>query len=350
MSEGSDNDRPKRPMPWETGGDGPPPDPTPPEEPPPSDDGSPTTAGPTPEPGSDAAPTEVVPTPEPIEPVEPAASEPSDAAAAPADAAMPPDATTAAPAAGLISAAPVGWGAEQPVAPATPDPNQPAVGWGTPQIGRQAVPGAQGFVFADTASRVVGWLIDWFISWILAFIVAAIVVALLYGGGILEADSSRLGNAVVWIVALLVNLAYFLFFWTGGRRATPGQRMFRIQVGNAHDGHDLDLTQAAVRWLGYGFWFPIFGLLPALAGLVGLLVIGWPFVLLFSTIVSSTKQGLHDRLAGTWVVRPEGGGGSAGVLLGCLVIAVLVVIISFVGLIFLGSQMSSILSAVGDSI
>ncbi len=118
------------------------------------------------------------------------------------------------------------------------------------------------------------------------------------------------------------------------------------------DGRQLDVTQAAVRWLGYGQWFVVFGFLSALSSIVGLISLAWPFLLLITTIISPTKQGLHDRIAGTWLVRPAAAD-SSGLALGCILLLGLLVIIpivAIIGLIFLGGQVSTILSAVGDSV
>ena len=92
------------------------------------------------------------------------------------------------------------------------------------------------------------------------------------------------------------------------------------------DGRQLDVTQAAVRWLGYGQWFVVFGFLSALSSIVGLISLAWPFLLLITTIISPTKQGLHDRIAGTWLVRPAAAD-SSGLALGCILLLGLLVII-----------------------
>ena len=204
-------------------------------------------------------------------------------------------------------------------------------------------------------TRLVAYLIDLFISWLIGLTIASIVVAVLYSSNVVSDQSARssfISGVLVWVIAMLFELAYFVFFWSGGRRSTPGQRLFHIQVGNAVDGHQLDVTQAAVRWLGYGQWLVVFGFLPALSRLVGLVVLAWPFLLLITTIISPTKQGLHDRIAGTWLVRPASAD-SSGLALGCLILIALIVLIPIIGivsLIFLGSQVSTILSAVGESV
>jgi hypothetical protein len=67
--------------------------------------------------------------------------------------------------------------------------------------------------------------------------------------------------------------------------------------------------------------------------------------------MSPTKQGLHDRFANTAVVRPATAG--SGAAMACLVIAIVIALAALaaiIGLIFLGGQVSSILSAVGESV
>lgn len=352
MSEGTPNDQPTRPMPWETGGTEPeagePPsgEPSagePPSDaapPPPSEDATAAFVQP------DATPTEVVPTP---------------AAPAPAPPLTPqPDVAPPAAAGGLISAAPV-WGAAEPegtMPGAGPAPGSPppAVGWGQPVSSGRDVPGAPGFVFADTPSRFVGWLIDGLIVFFISAILGTVFAAAVGGSSSFRVDTSDTTTTTTgiafWIIWLVISLVYFVFFWTGGRRATPGQRLLKIQVGNAHDGRNLDVTQAAVRWVGYGEWLILLSLAPALAGLGGLLSFVWPFVLLITTIISPTKQGLHDRLGGSWVVKPADAN-NGGLVLGCLLLLILLIVlplIAIIGLIFLGSQVSTILSTVGESI
>jgi hypothetical protein len=74
-------------------------------------------------------------------------------------------------------------------------------------------------------------------------------------------------------------------------------------------------------------------------------------VLLVSTVMSPTKQGLHDRFANSAVVRPAGAG--SGIAMACLVIVIalfVLAILSIVALIFVGGQVSTILSDIGNSV
>ena len=92
------------------------------------------------------------------------------------------------------------------------------------------------------------------------------------------------------------------------------------------------------------------GLVPGMSIFAGL-YFTWLIVLLATTAASSTKQGLHDRVANSAVVRPINAGN--GLVMACAVIAIVLAalaLFSIVALIFLGGQVSSILSGVGESI
>jgi uncharacterized RDD family membrane protein YckC len=128
----------------------------------------------------------------------------------------------------------------------------------------------------------------------------------------------RIAFVVASLVGFLVNAIYLVWFWSGGRRATPGQRAFGIQVATAFGGQPLTTGQAVRRYLGIGQWIGLLFVLPylstAIFAVVGVAL--WYLVLLISTVVSPTKQGIHDWFAGSAVVRPAraGTGWSAGCL------------------------------------
>ena len=240
----------------------------------------------------------------------------------------------------IISADPASAPAAGGVAPGA------AVAWATPKQVQDV--GAPGLTWADTPSRLVAYILN---SFVVAF-VAGIVVTVLQIGGPAGTTNTQSSQAIS-VLTTLLGAAYFIASWSGGRRATPAQRLFNIQVGNAFDGHALTSTQAAKRWLGTGSFLALFGLLPAssIFGLLNLLQLVWVVVLLVSTVMSPTKQGLHDRFANSAVVRPIGA--SSGLAVACLVLVIgllLLAILSIVALIFLGGQVSTILSEVGTSV
>jgi uncharacterized RDD family membrane protein YckC len=228
--------------------------------------------------------------------------------------------------------------------------------WATPTTSAQTeVPGAPGFSFADTASRLIAFIIDS----VLVAIVGSIIAGLLgfgttrtFQSGTATGASVSVEGAAFAVPMVLVGFAYFVFFWTGGRRATLGQMIFKLQVGNAFDGQPLTLSQAVKRWLGYGTFLGLLAVVPALYSVGSLAELVWSIVLLVSTVRSPTKQGLHDRFANTAVVR-RSGQSTSGLATTCLIVALVLLlfaVFSIVALVFLGSQVSDILSRVGDSV
>jgi len=223
----------------------------------------------------------------------------------------------------------------------------PEVAWAAPPSARE-VPGAPGLVFAGVSTRFVAYFMD---SVLLAL--PAIVVSTLRP--VPQAttfDEVFYADPVTTILLTGLGFVYFVGFWTGGGRATPGMRMMKLQVGSAFEGRTLTLTQAVTRWALLGQPLALVSLIPPIAVVASLLSLVWTIILLVSTAASPTKQGIHDRVAGSAVVQPAGAG-SSGAALACLVVAVILLglaLLSFVALILLGSQVSSILEQVGESI
>lgn len=238
---------------------------------------------------------------------------------------------------------------EVPPSPPPPTGLPPGVGWTPPVPARQEV--APGLVFADTPARFVAYIIDLILIGIVSSIVA----------GPFSWDTPFDPNAPFsdvafrtteyTILATAVGAFYFILSWTGGRRATLGQRILKIQVANAFDGRPLTLDQAVRRWLGLGDFLNLLGFTPGLGVLSSGLLFIWMIVLLITTATSPTKQGLHDRFANSAVVRPTNAGNTA--VVACLAVVLILVaisLVSIVALIFLGGQVSEILSAVGESV
>jgi uncharacterized RDD family membrane protein YckC len=269
--------------------------------------------------------------PEPVEPSKPTEPAPMPWERPQATAAEPPRST-------IISADPVL--SDQPTA------GGPEVAW-TPPAPPTAVPGAEGLVFSGVGPRLVAWFIDGIVLAIPVFLVAGVLVA------VLDLDP-RDGAAIGLLSAILLvvlEALYFIYFWTSARRATPGMRVFGMQIGTPSDGSTLTLQQAVVRYLALGYPLGILAYVPGLSGLASLLFL-WYVVLLVSTAISPTKQGIHDRVARSAIVQPAGRTSNT-VAIACLVIVVgfvLVSVLSVIALIFLGGQFEEILEEVGRSI
>ena len=90
-------------------------------------------------------------------------------------------------------------------------------------------------------------------------------------------------SAIYALVFLVVGVEYFLYFWsTTGQ--TLGDRVVGVRIVR-EDGGTLSLGGAAIRYLGL--------IISTLAIFLGLLWVIW----------DPKKQGWHDKMAGTVVVK-----------------------------------------------
>lgn len=226
---------------------------------------------------------------------------------------------------------------EPPPAAPAPPVQPPASGWQTAPSDETEVPGAPGHFFAATVTRVAALLIDSIAVGIVAFAVgfvlslaAAVVSPDSFDSGTLDETSSA-ADVMLGILLSLAGLAasylYFVLLWRSAAKATIGQRAFRMQVGNAFDGATLTWSQATIRWLAL-FGLGILAAIPVLAGLGGLAILVWMIVLLATTATSPTKQGLHDRWAGSAVVAT--GSQNTTLAWGCLLAYVIGIALLFV--------------------
>ena len=230
---------------------------------------------------------------------------------------------------GVLSAATVGWVAPPPEPVAT---------------------GKPGWVIAGVGPRLGAWLLDGIFGFLLLFIAAIVfgIVAANIGTG-----NASMPGWVVLIAVLGFYFVYFVGFWTSQAKATPGMRLFRLQVANAADGKRLTIGSAVTRWLALGYAISILGLIPVLSSFSSLAALIWSIVLLITTNQDTMHQGLHDRWARTVVVRPEGAGAGRGVVVGCLFVAIVIgvlFLLPIVAVLLYGTQVSTILSSVGQSI
>jgi uncharacterized RDD family membrane protein YckC len=162
---------------------------------------------------------------------------------------------------------------------------------------------APGIAYADLVTRIIALIIDAVILGLIQFLLGIIGVAItVAGAGWLVG----LLFAILWTV---VSVGYFVYAWTS-MRASPGQKLLKLETVNAADGATVTQNQAIRRWAFlYGpvalanlvtnlpgfFWF--FG------GLIGLAAIVYAIYLLYSVTQSSKGQGYHDLQAGTVVIK-----------------------------------------------
>jgi uncharacterized RDD family membrane protein YckC len=170
--------------------------------------------------------------------------------------------------------------------------------------------------YADVAARTVALFLDAILLTIAIF-VAAVAVSVAIGPAVeLNSAADTVGDAVTLhrgvaivdaFVSLAVSAAYFGGSWIV-LGASPAQRLMGMHVGAQADGATLSREQALVRWALLAAPFGISALLTtAFAGpidtIAPTLTIAWYVILLVTTAVSATKQGIHDRIPGTVVAK-----------------------------------------------
>ena len=120
-----------------------------------------------------------------------------------------------------------------------------------------------------------------------------IIILSLIGTRLMPIDDRFTWVAVIpyYGMALMINAAYFTYFH-GISGQTPGKRLFSLRVVQAGGAH-MTLGIAFLRWVGY-----IISKIPLFLGFI------W-------AAFDGNKQGWHDKIAGTCVIRMDGFGEAA---------------------------------------
>lgn len=93
-------------------------------------------------------------------------------------------------------------------------------------------------------------------------------------------------NAQANAISTLLGLVYFAGMWAW-RGQTIGMMPFNMQVVGVADGKKIDVFRGLLRYVGF-----IISIIPLFLGLI------W-------AAFDSRKQGWHDKIAGTVVIRPN---------------------------------------------
>lgn len=133
--------------------------------------------------------------------------------------------------------------------------------------------------YAGFWSRTGAALIDG----ILLLLITMPILISIYGWEYLEAEDLVMGPAdflISWVLPALATVLFWLY-----KNATPGKMAIKAQVVDAQTGHSINVGQAMLRYLGY-----FLAILPLGLGI-------------FWVAFDSRKQGWHDKIAGTVVVK-----------------------------------------------
>jgi uncharacterized RDD family membrane protein YckC len=137
--------------------------------------------------------------------------------------------------------------------------------------------------FAGFWIRVLAYIID-----MIPLLVIGIVLALVSGRPIVDPDPAAPIYGYSDIIGLVVGIAYFVGFESSSYQATPGKMALGLIVTDL-DGRRISPARAIGRYFA-----------KALSGLV--LLVGYIMV-----AFTERKQGLHDILAGTLVIKGKPG-------------------------------------------
>lgn len=141
---------------------------------------------------------------------------------------------------------------------------------------------APGLAYAGFGIRFLAYLVDSLILFVVFFVLAAVT------GGFVRTSpdtGETTLNGTAYGLAFVAGIAYMVGFW-GARGQTPGMMALNLHIVRAQDGTPIDFGVAVIRYVGYVVSSIPFGL--------GLL---W-------AAFDPRKQGWHDKIAGTLVIRP----------------------------------------------
>lgn len=247
--------------------------------------------------------------------------------------------------------------AEQPAQPPTtgwelPPPRPqfapaPATeGWQMPGSDGQQTMLHEGYVVGSTGARFVAWLIDNLLVSILPGLLALFVFdwndlfrqmfdqfkfdqygRVIPNYGATYSIPITLDLVLVYLIVVGVQFLYFVGFWTSRWQATPGMIGLKLRVVDADTGSTLSLLQAVKRWIALGYPLGLLILVPFLQSAASLAEFALNAFLFLSTVTNERRQGLHDKFAGSQVIRHVSSGSGATVL-GCLVYGIMLIAVT----------------------
>lgn len=133
-----------------------------------------------------------------------------------------------------------------------------------------------GFWRRFLASTVDG-TIEAFLTWGLAF-----------SFGLNPFDETKTTSQTIYqVISFILTAGFSILFWVNYQGATPGKKLMAIKVVHGEDGKPLNYGVAVIRYFGY-----FVSLIP--------LALGYIWV-----AFDSKKQGWHDKIAGTYVVKTD---------------------------------------------
>jgi uncharacterized RDD family membrane protein YckC len=138
-----------------------------------------------------------------------------------------------------------------------------------------------GVHYAGFWVRVLALLLDAIVLGVISAALTPIV-----GSQVTITGSTFTVNYTANAYSTLIGLVYFVGFWAW-RGQTVGMMPFNMQVVGVNDGKKIDLVRGLLRYVGI-----IISIIPLFLGVI------W-------AAFDSRKQGWHDKIAQTVVIRPN---------------------------------------------
>ena len=142
-----------------------------------------------------------------------------------------------------------------------------------------------GLALASFVARTGGWVVDQAVAGVPTFL-------LFYALGY-TADDMSSGSTWLWFNVMFLGLGLLhetIGVWRFGR--TVGKWLCRTRVVHAADGGSVSIGSAFLRSLVPA----AVGVVPTIGTFLGMAVLMWAFI-------DPRRQGIHDKAAGTLVVR-----------------------------------------------
>lgn len=116
------------------------------------------------------------------------------------------------------------------------------------------------------------------------------LLIMIYGWSYIDGTkTSFIEGPAEFLISYILPFVVTVLFWVT-KEATPGKIALSLKVVNASTGHKISIGQAVLRYIGYFVaMIPLF---------LGIIWVG----------IDRKKQGLHDKLANTVVVRSKNAG------------------------------------------
>ena len=144
-------------------------------------------------------------------------------------------------------------------------------------VGTQAV---EDYEYAGFWLRVCAWLVDT----ILLLLITGPLTFAVYGMAYLDENKGFVAGPADVFISYVMPFVLTIFFWRA-KQATPGKMLLSIKILDAETRMPMSIGQSIGRYFAY--------IPSALVLMLGFFWIGW----------DERKQGWHDKLAGSIVVR-----------------------------------------------